>query len=337
MSNTASPNHIIDFEIHTEDLAHAALGAQLTSKLAWLAVAIGVAFINAEKFLSLLDAKFPWPDAGYFVLVVVAQIFLLHSLLYFVTSALTIARPSWRNARVGQHRLTASPDVLIDETGRDKRECKWLAVSDITASNRSVSIRINGGENRIIPRRAFETNSQYRAFARMLSERVASSQGLQADRVGPQFSTGASTTKLAFFFVAFLTGVFVLESYVRHNMFKDYTEYAAYMNRWDKSQKVEDAAMEEASWIGSTGLSEETERDLPRVLRKALGELLIDEGSLKANELIYIGVFEEAGKSVHYWRLPIRYGKKLFATVSLRRDGEPMIKLDNTGPTLITI
>jgi|GEM_PF-5595772 len=193
-------------------------------------------------------------------------------------------------------------------------------------------------DSRVIPRRDFASENEFRRFARLLAARVANAQGVQADQFVPRFATGGATTaKLTLFLAAFLTVVFVLESYIRHNMFKDYTEYAAYMNRFDESQDVEDIAVEQATWIGTTGLSEETERKLPRVLRKALGELLIDDDSLKANELTYMGAFDEAGKSVHYWRLPIRYGKSLFATVSLRRTGEPIIKLDNTGPMLIKI
>ncbi|HEY5995097.1 MAG TPA: hypothetical protein VIU46_10925, partial [Gallionellaceae bacterium] len=39
---------------------------------------------------------------------------------------------------------------------------------------------------------------------------------------------------------------------------------------------------EVADWFGTTGLDEETERELPRYLRREFGESLFDEGALKA-------------------------------------------------------
>ena len=63
------------------------------------------------------------------------------------------------------------------------------------------------------------------------------------------------------------------------------------------------ATSETADWFGKTGLDEETERELPRYLRREFGETLFGIGALQANDLIYMGVFNEPMGSVHYWRI----------------------------------
>lgn len=64
----------------------------------------------------------------------------------------------------------------------------------------------------------------------------------------------------------------------------------------DKEQKV----LEDAPWIGKTGLSGERERELPRYLRREFGQTIFDQGSLKAANLSYVGRFDEKGEVVHY-------------------------------------
>ncbi|WP_018277337.1 hypothetical protein WKI13_00695 [Teredinibacter turnerae] len=78
---------------------------------------------------------------------------------------------------------------------------------------------------------------------------------------------------------------------------------------------------EEAVWFGKTGLSEQTERELPRYLRRELGESLFNEGSLKANDLLYLGLFlNEPGNGVHYWKVPWSE-KNVYATVEIYPNG----------------
>ena len=56
----------------------------------------------------------------------------------------------------------------------------------------------------------------------------------------------------------------------------------------------EDTTVEAADWIGKTWLDEDTERELPRYLRRELGESLADPDGLKANDLQYLGVQRDA-------------------------------------------
>lgn len=85
---------------------------------------------------------------------------------------------------------------------------------------------------------------------------------------------------------------------------------------------ADEAVQEEASWFGSTGLDEETERELPRYLRREFGERLSDEGALKADDLDYLGAFDEDGLRVHYWLVPSRSDERHFAYVEVTPDGE---------------
>lgn len=73
-----------------------------------------------------------------------------------------------------------------------------------------------------------------------------------------------------------------------------------------EEMRKEEAIREEASWFGKTGLPEDTERELPRYLRREFGQLLSQPGSLKAQDLAYVGAFVQGAETVRYWR--IHYG-----------------------------
>jgi hypothetical protein len=82
----------------------------------------------------------------------------------------------------------------------------------------------------------------------------------------------------------------------------------------------ERVTLEEADWIGRTGLGEEIERELPRYLRRELGETLFDEEALKAADLRYLGKAPEGGGVTHYWYMP--YGQEeVYAYVEVAADG----------------
>lgn len=84
-----------------------------------------------------------------------------------------------------------------------------------------------------------------------------------------------------------------------------------------EEMKKEEAIREEASWFGKTGLSDETERELPRYLRREFGHLLSQPGSLKARDLAYAGAFLEGAETVHYWRINHGSPETKFAYVAL--------------------
>ena len=67
--------------------------------------------------------------------------------------------------------------------------------------------------------------------------------------------------------------------------------------------KKEESIREAALWFGKTGLPEDTERELPRYLRREFGHLLSQPGSLKAQDLEYLGAFSQGTETVRYWRI----------------------------------
>jgi hypothetical protein len=73
--------------------------------------------------------------------------------------------------------------------------------------------------------------------------------------------------------------------------------------------------IETASWIGNTGLDEETERELAHFIRREFGESIYDEGSLKASDLEYLGIFDMEEGPTHFWKIPSN-NKELFAYVA---------------------
>lgn len=99
-------------------------------------------------------------------------------------------------------------------------------------------------------------------------------------------------------------------------------EYQAQIKKLEESYKLEETLIEEAEWIGTTGLAEDVERELPKYLRRELGELVLDDDSLKARDLRYIGSFQEDGLEVHYWNVPYRDEKDVYAYVEVSEGQE---------------
>lgn len=103
---------------------------------------------------------------------------------------------------------------------------------------------------------------------------------------------------------------------------RDDPEYQAEIARLHESYEKERTVREEAPWFGTTGLDDEVERELPKYLRREFGELLLDNDSLKAADLVYVGKFKEEDSVIHYWRIPPRNGEVSFACVEVGAQGE---------------
>ena len=68
----------------------------------------------------------------------------------------------------------------------------------------------------------------------------------------------------------------------------------------------ESATPETAAWLGTTGLTDAQERNLPRYVRMELGQSLKDSNAVQAQDLDYVGHFDEPDGTVYYWRIPER-------------------------------
>ena len=79
----------------------------------------------------------------------------------------------------------------------------------------------------------------------------------------------------------------------------------------------EAAVLEEADWIGRTGLPEEVERAFPQYLRIEFGEFLVDDG-LGAADLEYMGRYSESDGIYHFWIVPSSDGNELYGYVRER-------------------
>lgn len=96
----------------------------------------------------------------------------------------------------------------------------------------------------------------------------------------------------------------------------------------------EDEASEQANWFGKTGLPDTLERELPRYLRRELGESLFDKGSLQAADLTYLGSHAEEDGVVHYWAIPSRSkrGTYSYAYIQIAPDGSSCTGWDDREP-----
>lgn len=130
-------------------------------------------------------------------------------------------------------------------------------------------------------------------------------------------------TTLLVIAVVLLGGLLALAAFLRSvvRQVKDDPEYKAQIALLHASYAAEATVREEAPWFGTTGLSEDIERELPKYLRREFGELLLEEESLRAKDLTYVGSFSEQVGLVHYWRIPPRGGSQSFAYVEISSDG----------------
>jgi len=96
--------------------------------------------------------------------------------------------------------------------------------------------------------------------------------------------------------------------------------------------EAEDSISGSAGSFGTTGLSDRTERELPKYLRREFGERVLDADSLKASDLTYVGRFEETDFPVHYWKIPSTSGKDVYAYVEEWTDGQCCTGWGNRSP-----
>ena len=85
-------------------------------------------------------------------------------------------------------------------------------------------------------------------------------------------------------------------------------------------------------WRGKTGLPSATEEQLLEYLHLKLGESDDDPSALQAEDLIYLGAFEQDEGIVRYWLLPHGYSI-LYGTVTLAGGDTPAFGVASTPPT----
>ncbi len=90
-----------------------------------------------------------------------------------------------------------------------------------------------------------------------------------------------------------------------------------------RKRQIEEHTQEQANWMGQTGLDEDTERELPRYLRRELGEFLEDPHGLRAADLDYKGIHQDERGPAHFWQMPERAGERSFAYVEIDSHGKP--------------
>ena len=103
-----------------------------------------------------------------------------------------------------------------------------------------------------------------------------------------------------------------------------------YRQKLDLMEK-EEQVVEMAPWFGKTGLSDTTERELPRYLRREYGQSLFDAGSLKAADLRYLGRFPDGTGAIYFWRMGDG-SKAPFAYITVSASGDEVLGWGNKRP-----
>jgi hypothetical protein len=102
-------------------------------------------------------------------------------------------------------------------------------------------------------------------------------------------------------------------------------------SEYERRRADEEETLEIADWFGKTGLGEDVERELPRYLRREFGEFLGDPGALRAADLHYLGVHDEAPDKVHYWKIGT-LDEATYAYVQRSVDGQISMGWGNRAP-----
>lgn len=111
------------------------------------------------------------------------------------------------------------------------------------------------------------------------------------------------------------------------------------------SLNAEKKTKEKAPWIGKTGLGVSAERELPRYLRLEFGEFILDDDSLKAEDMEYLGRFEltaaddvnegtfdDGTLAVYCWRVPTSGKAPLYGYIEEGGDGSLRYSMGDTLP-----
>jgi hypothetical protein len=96
--------------------------------------------------------------------------------------------------------------------------------------------------------------------------------------------------------------------------------------------RQDDDVEEQAPWFGQTGLPASVEREVPRYLRRELGQVLSAPGALLAADLRHVGSFVEGAQRVHYWRMPDGANAPYYAYVSIDAAGNTATGWGNRTP-----
>lgn len=122
--------------------------------------------------------------------------------------------------------------------------------------------------------------------------------------------------RLLLVFVAIIFGLWLLKLAIRAAF-----HVAVARSPNTRKRELEHEVLEVADWFGTTGLDDATERELPRYLRRELGEYLDDPDGLKASDLRYLGVLTDERGPARFWAMPERHGERSFAYADLDAEG----------------
>ena len=106
----------------------------------------------------------------------------------------------------------------------------------------------------------------------------------------------------------------------------------AVLEHIDNEAAADESPLPADDWRGKTGLPSATEEQLLDYLHLKLGESDDDPSALQAEDLVYLGAFEQDEGVVRYWLLPHGYSI-LYGTVTLAGGDTPAFGVASTPPT----
>lgn len=124
----------------------------------------------------------------------------------------------------------------------------------------------------------------------------------------------------------------LLADYQQQNRLVDMKVAPAVLEHIDSEAAADDTPRPADDWRGKTGLSSATEQQLLEYLHLKLGESDDDPSALQAEDLVYLGAFEQDEGVVRYWLLPRGYSI-LYGTVTLAGGDTPAFGVASTPPT----
>jgi hypothetical protein len=124
----------------------------------------------------------------------------------------------------------------------------------------------------------------------------------------------------------------LLADYQQQNRLVDMKMAPAVLEHIDSEAAANDTPLPVDDWRGKTGLPSVTENQLLEYLHLKLGESDDDPSALQAEDLVYLGAFEQDEGVVRYWLLPHGYSI-LYGTVTLAGGDTPAFGVASTPPS----
>jgi hypothetical protein len=151
---------VIEYELSVDDVV--AFFNQIGRVLKSISVmAIGLLIVVVIVALTIVDEPVLATVAGVIAIVNLLYLILRRNIIRMITR---MDYSQGQNRLTGRHKLSIAPDEVTDITDAGESKAHWSAVKNVVSTKQHLFILVRGSGPYIVPRRAFNDESEYRQF-----------------------------------------------------------------------------------------------------------------------------------------------------------------------------